>query len=64
MPHGKQRKKKKKNRDMHENMILHIEEAVVRVRKKNCDVSSRILSVVVTYLVINITFCNDSCWIL
>ena len=48
MPHGKQRKKKKKNRDMYENMILHIEEAVVRVRKKNCDVSSRILSVVVT----------------
>lgn len=63
MSHGKQRKKMMKNRDMYENMILHIEEAVVRVRKKNCDVSSRILSVVVTYLVINITFCNDSCWI-
>ena len=64
MPHGKQRKKKKKNRDMYENMILHIEEAVVRVRKKNCDVSSRILSVVVTQHVINIRFCDDSCWIL
>ena len=63
MSHGKQRKKKMKNRDMHENVILHIEEAVVRVRKKNCDVSSRILSVVVTHLVINIPFCNDSCWI-
>ena len=48
MSHGKQRKKMMKNRDMYENMILHIEEAVVRVRKKNCDVSSRILSVVVT----------------
>ena len=64
MPHGKHRKKKKKNRDMYENMILHIEEAVVRVRKKNCDVSSRILSVVVTQHVINIRFCDDSCWIL
>ena len=41
-------KKKKKKRHGYGNMVLPIEEVIGKVRKKNCYVSSRILSVVVT----------------
>ena len=55
----KDEKKKKKNRDGYGNMVLHIEEVIGRVRKKNCYVSSRMLCVVVTQFVTNMAFWNN-----